>query len=86
MAHYMKLVPTVKAVGHLQLPNGSVIHFDDTRFFPILFGGDQLTIARIRETQALSHIQGRRCNRFEGVIPVVDWHTRMTLLKVCVNA
>ena len=33
LAHYMKLVPTVEAEGHLQLPNGSVIDFDDTLFF-----------------------------------------------------
>ena len=45
LAHYMKLVPTVVAEGHLQLANGSVIDFDDTRFHSILIGGDQLTVA-----------------------------------------
>ena len=80
LAPYMKLVPTVEAEGHLQLPNGSVIAFDDTRFFSILFGGDQLTIARNRGTQVLRDTQERRCDRFEGVLPVVeDWHSRMTV-------
>jgi len=45
LAHYMKLVPTVEVEGRLQLPNGSVINFDDTQFFSTLFGGDQLTVA-----------------------------------------
>ena len=33
LTHYMKLVPTVEAEGHRRLPNGSVLDFDDTRFF-----------------------------------------------------
>ena len=84
LAHYMKLVPTVEAEGHLRLPTGSVIDFDDTRFSSILFGGDQLTIARIRGTQALRDTQDKCVDRFEGLHPVVeDWHSRMTLMKVC---
>ncbi len=83
LARYMKLVPTVEVEGHLQLPNGSVLDFDDTRFFPILLGGDQLTIARVRGTQALRDTQDKRVDRFEGILPVVeDWHSRMTLMKV----
>ena len=72
LSHYMKLVPTVEAKGHLELPNGNVISFDDTRFFCILFGGDQVTVAR-----------DKRIDRLEGLIPVVeDWHSRMALMKV----
>lgn len=83
LAHYMKLVPTVEVEGRLQLPNGSVINFDDTRFFSTLFGGDQLTVARIRGTQVLRDTQDKCVDRFDGVIPVVeDWHLRMTLMKV----
>ena len=83
LAHYLKLVPTVEAEGHLQLPSGSVTDFDDTRFFSVLFEGDNLTIARICGMQALHDTQDRGYNCFEGVLPVVeDWHSRMTLLKV----
>lgn len=39
LSHYMKLVPTAEAEGHRQLPNGSIINFDVTQFFSILFGG-----------------------------------------------
>ena len=83
LTHYMKLVPTVEEEGHRQLPNGSVLDFDDTRFFSILFGGDQLTVARIRGTQIHWDTHDKRVDRFEGVVPVVeDWHSRMTLMKV----
>lgn len=83
VAHYMKLVPTFAAEGHHTLPNGSTIDFDDSRFHSILFGGDQLTVARIRGTQTLRDTQERKVDRLEGVVPVCeDWHTRMTLLKV----
>lgn len=68
LGHYMKLVPTVKADGHHVLPNGSEVEFDDSRFHSILFGGDQLTCARVRGTQALRDTQDRRVDRFEGLL------------------
>ena len=83
LAHYMKLVPTVEATGSLQLSNGSILDFDDTRFYSILFGGDQLTVAAIRGTQALRDTQDKAVDRLEGVTAVVEeWHVRMTLMKV----
>ena len=79
----MKLVPTVEAKGHRQLPNGSVLDFEDARFFSILFGGDQLTVAQIRGTQIHRDTHDQRVDCFEGLVPVVnDWHSRMTLMKV----
>ena len=86
LTKYMELVPTLPAEGHHVLPNRSVIDFDDTRFFSILFGGDQLTVARIRGAQSLRDTHDKAIHRLEGVLPVIeDWHTRMTLLKVCRN-
>lgn len=81
---YMKLVPTLKCEQHVSLPNGGVLDTDNTQFFSILFGGDQLTAARIRGTQALRDTHDSAVDRCEGIIPVVeDWHSRMTLMKVC---
>ena len=83
LEHYMTLVSSTTAVGHYSLPSGDDMEFDDTRFHQILFGGDQLTMARIRGTQALRDTQDKPIDRLEGVTPVVeDWHTRMTLMKV----
>lgn len=79
LSHYMKLVPTVPAEGQFPTPNG-VLTFDDTCFFS---GGDQLTVAWIRGSQALRDTHDKPVDRLEGVIPVVeDWHTRMTLMKL----
>ena len=78
--HYMKLVPLE---GYITHPRGGVLEFDDTRFFPILFGGDQLTVVRVRGTQALRDTTDYCVDRLEGVAAVVeDWHARMALVRV----
>ena len=83
LEHYMHLVPALPVEGHYALRNGSVLTFDDTRFWRVLFGGDQLTVARIRGTQTLRDTQETAQLRLEGVVPVVeDWHSRMTFMKV----
>ena len=83
MTEYHKYVPTVSRVGHLHLPNGKSIDFDDTRFFKILFGGDQLTVARARGAQSLRATHDSAKERLEGLCPVIeDWYARMTLMKV----
>lgn len=81
--HYMSLVPAVEKEQEATLADGNKIKFDNTYFFPILFGGDQMTVARIRGVQLLRDTEVKRADRFEGIIPVVeDWHTRMTVMKV----
>ena len=82
--HYMQLVPTVVADGFLVLTNGSKIPFDDTRFNTKLLGGDQLTVVRVRSTQALRDTLDNAVQQYEGIVPVVeDWHARVVLLQVC---
>ncbi len=39
--------------GELTLPNGATFSFDNTSFYEILFGGDQLTVARARGVKNL---------------------------------
>ena len=41
----MSLVPSVEMEKNITLPNGNSISVDDTRYFPIPFGGDQMTVA-----------------------------------------
>ena len=79
----MTFVPTLPSQGQLTLPNGSRIEFDNTSFSNILLDGDQLTVARVRGTQALHQSEDKAADRLEGVIPVCeDWHVRMSLMKV----
>lgn len=83
LEYFMKLVPTKPSEGHLVLPNGSSVDYDTTIFFKILLGGDQLTVARVRGTQALRQNEDTAVNRLQGLIPVIeDWHARMALIKV----
>lgn len=87
LEHYhLKYVPTCAAEGHHILPDGSDLQVDDTRFFSVLLGGDQLSVARARGAQALRASHNTPQERLEGIIPVVeDWHTRMTLMRVSYN-
>ena len=86
MSEFHKYVPTHSQEGQLALPNGSTIEFDDTKFFQILFGGDQLTVARARGAQALRATHDTAKERLEGLCPVLeDWHARMILLKVLLH-
>lgn len=48
----MTLVPTRKLIS----PNSDVISVDNTQPHAILFGGDQLTVARMCGTQALREL------------------------------
>ena len=83
LENFHKLVPTHDKEGHLTLPNGEMLDFDDTSFFTVLLGGDQLTVARARGAQAMRASHDRPSDRLEGIIPVVeDWHSRMTLMRV----
>ena len=83
LEYFMTLVPTKPNEDHLVLPNGCTVDYDTTEFFKILLGGDQLTVARVRGTQALRQTEDTAENRLQGLIPVIeDWHARMALVKV----
>ena len=83
LEHFMTFVPTLPKEGEITLHNYSKVAFDDTDFFKLLLGGDQLTAARIRGTQALRVTQDKAVDRLQGLIPVVeDWHSRMALVDV----
>ena len=52
-------------------------------FHQILFGGDQLTVARARGSQRIRKNSECGKERLEGLIPVCeDWHTKLCLLGV----
>ena len=53
----------------------------------ILFGGDQLTVARVRGAQGMREGSQNAIGRLEGVIPVAeDWHTKLCLIEVRMNS
>ena len=57
------------------------------RFHQILFGGDQLTVARARSAQAARLNSSSGSGQLQGFIPVVeDWHAKLCLLQVSILA
>ncbi len=78
-----KYVPTRTSEGNLTLPNGESLTYDNTKFFEILFGGDQLTVARASGVEALRVGHETAHDRLDGLVPIMkDWHARGILLKV----
>ena len=53
--------------------------------YPILLGGDQLTIARVRGSQKLRNNEYTPADRLEGFIPFAqDWHAFVAFLDVSI--
>lgn len=53
-------------------------------YYPLFFGGDQLTKERAGGAQDAKLQSEKESGRLRGVVPVVeDWHTRMTFYQVC---
>ena len=83
MENLQTYVPMKKQTGTMLLPNGSTLEFDDSKTFTLLFGGDQLTVARARAAAALRSNHETVCDWLEGwQLVVEDWHARLTLMKV----
>ena len=60
-------------------------HFEYTtdEFHHLLFGGDQLTVERIRSAQQCRANSNREKDKLMGFLPVVeDWHAEVTFLSV----
>ena len=78
-----KYVPSQESTQNMELHDGGSIQFTDSVLCELLFGGDQLTVARARSGVAIRANHETSLEKLQGLIPVTeDWHTRMTLLKV----
>ena len=83
LQNIMTLVPSLPSESEVELPDGGKVKYDSTKFFKILLGGDQLTIARVHGTQCLFHGSDKAMKCLQGIIPVQeDWHARMNFMKV----
>ena len=75
MVHKQKLVQTP---GESEPDTVEQYHYHN-----ILFGGDQLTVARIRGSQRIRQHSEFEKGKLEGLVPCVeDWHTKVILLEV----
>ena len=78
-----RYVPSKNIHSDIALPDGGTLAHDDYKLYQILLGGDQLTVARIREAVAVrsNHENGK--DRLEGIVPVIeDWHARHVFMQV----
>lgn len=83
MDSMQKYVPSLSYEKCTRLPDDQLFIFQDFVQCEILFGGDQLTIARARSSIAVRSNHPTAKERLQGLVPVVeDWHSRMTLMKV----
>lgn len=63
--------------------SGNEVQYVEDVFHHILFGGDQLTIERIRTAQSTRANSNRQEDKFMGFLPVTeDWHAQVMLLTV----
>ena len=83
MSHIHQFVPVIEHERQVDVGDGRTVTQPTSTLYSLLFGGDQLTAARVRGAK-----QGRcnsvtASNRFEGLIPVIeDWHTKVIVLEV----
>ena len=77
-------VPTHSTLSKEAIPrDNEEVDVMNDKFHPILFGGDQLTVARARGCQKIRKNSERGKERLEGLTPVCeDWHSKLCLLGV----
>lgn len=63
---------------------GKDYNIDDSRVFPVLLFGDQLTVARVRSSSIIrSTTDSGALDKFAGFSPAIaDWHARACFLDV----
>lgn len=84
MSHLHQYVPAVEYTRQCFIPTtDETVEVPQVKFHGVLFGGDQLTVARARGAKKIRVNSLSRITRLEGLIPCAeDWHTKLNLLGV----
>lgn len=83
MEHLQQYVPSKRTTETFVMSGSEPITLQMDHFQHILFGGDQLTVARARGAQGILSNSHTGSDRLEGLVPVVeDWHAKVTFMKV----
>ncbi len=84
MTHLHQYVPAVEYTNSVFIPStGETVQVQHAAFHRVLFGGDQLTVARGRGAQKARVNSVSPQARLDGLIPCAeDWHTKLNLLGV----
>lgn len=82
--HHKEYVPSVETEASLLVESsGERVNVLTSESHKILFGGDQLTVARSRS--AIRNVANGESSsaKLLGLVPVIeDWHTKLTVLTV----
>ena len=85
MPEAQKYVPTISKLLEIEVhvSVGSTVTAKADHFHNILFGGDQLTVARARGAQHARENSVDGVGRLDGLVPVCeDWHARVVLRTI----
>jgi len=83
MEHLQQYVPSKRTTETFVMSGSEPITLQMDHFQHILFGGDQLTVARARGAQGILSNSHTGSDRLEGLVPVVeDWHAKVTFMKL----
>lgn len=87
MIHAHKYVPYKTVATEERLPNADeTVAEAESQLYRLLFGGDQLTVARANGAKKTRKNSTSPCKRLEGLIPCIeDWHAKVVLLEVCLS-
>ena len=84
MEHLHRYVPTLHREEKADIPGSEqqvTLRIDE--FHHILFGGDQVTVARGRGAQRIRENSESASARLQGLVPVVeDWHAKQCFMGV----
>ena len=84
MSTVHQYVPAIECTKEFLIPSTQeIVNVQEASITPILFVGDQLTVARGRGAKLAKVNSSSPTGRFEGLRPAcADWHTRVILLEV----
>lgn len=84
LQHVQQYVPTVQREENIFIPSlDQYVLKSSTVQHQVLFGGDQLTVARVRGAQLAMCNSNDSVKRLQGLVPVIqDWHTEVVLAEV----
>lgn len=84
MSHLNQYVPLKTVDSQVDIPStNESVALTKVHMEKLLFGGDQLTVARARGAKKTRMNSTSAEKRFDGLIPCAeDWHTKVVLLEV----
>ena len=85
LQHLQQYIPVKEYDEEVCIPNQQeVVKTTNVLLHKLPFGGDQLTVACVRDAQAAMCNDLNAFKRLESFIPVIqDWHAKVVLLEVC---